>query len=105
MFLFKSVDKKIEELGFEKVKEDQHGVTYKRYDNKFGYTQCVDILHVCSGATILQSYYDKRSIDPANIGSTCVGLTSYEAKLFNKKMDKMIRIRKKTLKDEFIMRK
>lgn len=85
---FKSVDKKIEELGFKKVEEDQYGIEYERFDKNFGYTQCVNILHKSSGKHILQSY-DKNLFDTKGIGNTCVGLTGYEMKLFYKKMKKM----------------
>lgn len=82
MRLFKNIDKKIEEIGFAKIMEDEHGVEYERRDEKYNYTQCVSILHKSSGKHILQSYDQ----DP---GNTCVGLTGYEMKLFYKKMKQL----------------
>lgn len=83
-----NVDKKLEKIGFIKVREDQYGAEYERKNNKYGYTQCVSILHKKSGRHILQSY-DKNLFDSKNIGNTCVGLTGYEIKLFYMKMRKM----------------
>lgn len=88
MFLFKSIDEKIEEMGFKKVEEGKYGVEYERYDEKYKYTQCVSILHKASGRHILQSY-DKGLPDNKGIGNTCVGLSGYEMKLFYKKMKQM----------------
>ena len=56
MFLFKSIDEKIEEMGFKKINEDKYGVEYERYSEKYKYTQRVSILHKASGRHILQSY-------------------------------------------------
>ena len=90
MKLFKTVDEKLEKIGFIKVKEDEYGVEYKRKVAKYGFIQSVDILKKASGRHILQSY-DAELMDQKNIGSTCVGLTGYEMKLFVKKM-KQIRL-------------
>lgn len=38
MFLFKSIDEKIEEMGFKKINEDKYGVEYERYSEKYKYT-------------------------------------------------------------------
>lgn len=88
MFLFKSIDEKIEEMGFKKVSEDKYGVVYERYNEKYKYTQCVSILHKASGRHILQSY-DTELLDSKGIGNTCVGLSGYEMRLFYKKMKQM----------------
>ena len=85
MKLFKSVDEKLKEIGFVKIKEDKYGVRYERKNSKYNFTQSVDILHKASGRHILQSY-DNELMDQKNIGNTCVGLTGYEMKLFLKKM-------------------
>lgn len=90
---FKSIDKKIKELGFKKVADNKYAVSYERLDKVFGYTQCVDILHKASGRHILQSY-DKNLSDSLGIGNTSVGLTGYEMKLFYKKMKKMGYVKK-----------
>lgn len=86
--LFKSIDDKFAEIGFEKVCDDQYSATYERKDNRFGgYTQVLSILHKNSGRHIVQSY-DKDLYDVKKIGNTCVGLTHYELKLVMKKMRK-----------------
>lgn len=85
MKLFKSVDEKLKEIGFVKIKEDKYGVRYERKNSKYNFTQSVNILHKASGKHILQSY-DNELIDQKKIGNTCVGLTGYEMKLFLKKM-------------------
>lgn len=86
--MFKNIDKKFEEIGFIKVKEDKHGATYERKDIKYNSTQVLDILHKASGRHIVQSY-DKDLVDDKRIGNTCVGLSYYEMKLVLKKMKKM----------------
>ena len=88
MKLFKTVDEKFAEIGFVKVEEDEYGVTYKRKDYEYGYTQTLDLLHKASGRHLIQSY-DADLMDEQKIGNTCVGLTMYEAKLCVKKMKQM----------------
>ena len=88
MRIFKSVDEKLKEIGFNKTSEDKYGATYERYIAKYNYWQCVDILHKVSDRHILLSY-DKDLIDEKKIGNTCVGLTGYEMKLFLTKMKKL----------------
>lgn len=87
MKLFKTVDEKLAEIGFERANED--GICrYFRKDKKYGYMQEVCILHKNSGRHILQSY-DPELGDSKGIGNTCVGLTGYEMKLFVKKMKQL----------------
>ena len=88
MRIFKSVDDKLADIGFIKVRENKYGVTYKRYNTKYNYWQRVDIWHKVSGRHILQSY-DENTMDEKKIGNTCVGLTGYEMSLFVKKMKKL----------------
>lgn len=88
MKLFKTVDGKIEEIGFVKEEEDEHGVIYKRKNNKYNYTQVLALLYKDSGKHLIQSY-DEDLMDEKKIGNTCVGLTMYEAKLCVKKMKQM----------------
>ena len=85
MKIFKTIDDKFAEIGFTKVKEDKHGISYTRYNKKYNFTQCLDILYKEYGANIIQSY-DVNLHDTKGIGNTCVGLTMYEAKLCIKKM-------------------
>lgn len=86
--MFKSIDKKFEEIGFIKVKEDKYGVSYERKDMYHNFTQVLDILHKTSGRHIVQSY-DKDLTDTKGIGNTCVGLSYYEMKLVLKKMKQL----------------
>lgn len=88
MRIFKSVDEKLKEIGFNKTREDKYGATYERYIAKYDYWQRVDIWHKASGRHILQSY-DRDLMDEKKIGNTCVGLTGYEMSLFVKKMKKL----------------
>lgn len=88
MRIFRSIDEKLKEIGFNKIREDKYGVTYKRHNTKYNYWQCVDILHKASGRHILQSY-GTELMDEKKIGNTCVGLTGYEMSLFVKKMKKL----------------
>lgn len=85
---FKSIDKKFEEIGFYKVKEDKYGATYSRKDPEHGFVHVLSILHKASGNHIVQSY-DKYLFDSKGIGNTCVGLTYYEMKLALKKMKQL----------------
>ena len=88
MRIFKNVDEKLKEIGFNKISEDKHGAQYERYNTKYNYWQRVDIWHKASGRHILQSY-DRDLMDEKKIGNTNVGLTGYEMKLFLKKMKKL----------------
>ena len=88
MKLFKTVDEKFAEIGFVKVKESEYGVTYKRKDNKYKFTQTLDLVRKGSGRHLIQSY-DAKLTDEKKIGNTGVGLTMYEAKLCVKKMKQM----------------
>lgn len=88
MKMIRSIDEKLESIGFVKVSEDKYGANFERINKKYNYTQCVDLSHKASGAHIIQSY-DKELMDEKKIGNTCVGLTGYEVKLFLKKMRKI----------------
>lgn len=87
MKLFKTIDEKIEQLGFTKTEENNLFCRYER-ERKEGYIQYVDLLHKHNGKHILQSY-DKDSFDEKGIGNTGVGLTVKEMELFSKKMRKL----------------
>lgn len=88
MKLFKTLDQKFKEIGFEKIRENEFGATYKRNVEEFRYVQTLDILKKSSGRHIVQSY-DGNLTDEKRIGHTCVGLTMYEMKLCIKKMKQM----------------
>lgn len=80
---FKSIDRKIADLGFKETKNDKYGIEYER--NNGVYIHKVVLLHKASGKHILQSY-DPALIVPGKIGNTAVGLSYRELVLFAKKM-------------------
>ena len=87
MRLFKSIDEKFADIGFEKIADNEYYVAYKRKDPVRKFTQCLDIIHKSSGHHLVQSY-DEDLRDTKNIGNVCVGLTAREMKLALKKMSK-----------------
>lgn len=88
MKLFKTIDEKFAEIGFEKIEEDKYGAYYEREVPVYNYTQVLFLGHKASGLHVIQSY-DKNLMDERKIGNTGVGLTMYEAKLCIKKMKQM----------------
>lgn len=74
----KAIEKKIKNLGFIKTEESDLFVGYERKDNKYGYTQKVDLLHKKNTKNIMQSY------DSAN--EHMCGLSAEEAIVFAVKM-------------------
>lgn len=84
--MFKNIDKKFEEIGFFKIKEDKYGVCFERYNKDFNYIQRLDILKKSNGKHIVQSY-DKTNTTSSF--SPVVGLTGYELKLVLQKMKKI----------------
>lgn len=86
MSLFKSIDKKFEEIGFLKISENKYGVSYERYNKEFNYIQRLDIIHKLNGKHIVQSY---DFTNTTSSYSPVVGLTGYELKLVLKKMKEL----------------
>jgi hypothetical protein len=84
--LFKTVDEKLNEIGFTKIKEDKYGASYERKVDKYNYTQILDLLHKASGVHIIQSYQKDVNENGFN---NMVGLSMYETKLALKKMRQM----------------
>ena len=78
--LFKTIDDKFMEIGFQKIKDDEYAVTYIRKNEAYDYTQIIDIIHKESGRHIVQSYDE--DVDEG----ACVGLTYYELKLVMRKI-------------------
>lgn len=85
MRMFKSVDEKLADIGFEKIADNEYCVAYKREDHECNFTQRLDIIHKSNGRHLVQSY-DVDLYDADNIGNVCVGLTAREMKLAMKKM-------------------
>ena len=88
MKIFKTIDEKLANIGFEKIKKNEYGASYSRKNTKHNYTQIVELGHKESGYHLCHSY-DKDLFDAKLIGNTNVGLTMYEMKLFYKKMKEM----------------
>lgn len=86
--MFKTVDERIRYLGFKKIEETDTFVRYEKEVPDFHFTHTVDILHKANGRHILQSY-DNNLEDDKGIGSTCVGLTWTELRIFAKKMKQL----------------
>lgn len=80
--MFKSIDDKLKEVGFNKIEEDKNGASYEKNVPKYGYVHCLDILHKASGRHIIQSYQKDLNKEGFN---NCVGLSLYETKLALKK--------------------
>lgn len=85
MKLFKSIDDKFEEIGFEKIQDNGYAVEYQRYNTEHDFTHVITILHKANGKHLIQSY-DRNLFDAECIGCTNVGLSYYETKLALKKM-------------------
>lgn len=85
MNFFKSVDEKFAEIGLVKVEESDYVASYER-KTKFGYTQCVDLVHKASGFHLIQSYEKGVNTDGF---SNAVGMNMYEVRLCLKKMKQM----------------
>lgn len=79
--MFKSIDTKLEELGFYLVYEDDARVHYERCEDG-GIYHTVQLAHEKNGKYTIQSYNE----NPKGIWNVCIGLTYYEMKLFMKKM-------------------
>lgn len=84
--LFKTVDQKLRDIGFVKIKEDNYGANYERLDERYGYVQCLSLVHKISGRHLIQSY--QQDINQSGFYNM-VGLTMDEAKLAIKKMKQM----------------
>lgn len=85
MYLFKSIDKKLADIGFEKTADNDYYVTYERKAPEENFTQRLDIVRKANGCHIVQSY-DAGLRDVDNIGNVCVGLTAREMNLAMQKM-------------------
>ena len=91
--LFKTVDEKLEKLGFVKVAdegetENFYGVSYRKEVNDYGCIYRVDIGHKPGGRHFIQSYQEGTNTDGFN---NTVDLTYEETKLIMKKYRQMKR--------------
>lgn len=76
--LWKSTDKKLEELGFVKVSEDSYGAYYEKHHTKYGYTQVLAVAYKTSGNHLIHSY--EKELNKSGLNNS-IGLSLYEAKL------------------------
>jgi hypothetical protein len=81
-----TVDQKLAKIGFNKVYEDVRRVHYERYDKKYKYYHIVCIERRSVWNEFRLQSYDENPIDKKSIGNTNVALSTYEVKLFLKKM-------------------
>lgn len=80
--LFVKADRKMEKLGFEKIEENKFGVSYRKENKEYNFTQRIDIVHKSSENHLIQSYVEGTNSDGFN---NCVGLTYAEMKAVMKK--------------------
>lgn len=88
MKLFKTIDCKISDFGYKKIKDDGFGFSFEKYNEDYKYTHVIDFVHKASGEHILQSY-DKEST--TKDGSVCVGLDYRLLKLILKKINRAMK--------------
>lgn len=94
--IFESIDNKFKKIGFTKtyedrddghyVLEDEYGVSYERWDEKYKYMQVLDIRRKANGNHLIQSYQKDVNADGFN---NTVGLNYKEMKLAMKKYRQM----------------
>lgn len=81
--MFKKADEIFCDLGFEKFgKETEYGVSYRKKNNEFNFTQILEIGHKEDGNHLFLSYVEGTNSDGFN---NCVGLTYPEMKAAMKK--------------------
>ena len=86
--LFLKADKAMEKLGFEKISEDECGVSYRKEIKKYGFTHRLDIRHKADGNHLIQSYVEGINSEGFN---HCVGITYPEMKAIMKKYHELKR--------------
>lgn len=84
MKLFKSIDEKFAEIGFEKIEENEYICEYKRWEPDFEYHHSIVI---AKKANVRHIVHSCDSDSPGK--DVAVGLTGYEMKLIIKKMKQM----------------
>lgn len=80
--LFVKADKAMEKLGFEKIEENEFGVSYRKEIKKYNFTQRLDIGHKADENHLIQSYVEGINSEGFN---NCVGITYPETKAVMKK--------------------
>lgn len=87
MALFRIADKKLAEIGFIRVEDEDNPAfeLYRRINKKRGYTQYLEINYSNDGRHSVLSY-SRELHDRKYAGRTSVGLTAYEMRLCVRKM-------------------
>lgn len=86
--MFKKADKLLKRLGFEKIGENEFGVSYRKEIKKYNFTQRLDIGHKADGNHLIQSYVEGINSEGFN---NCVGVTYPETKAIMKKFRELKR--------------
>lgn len=86
MILFRIADKKLAEIGFIKVEENETMTMFRRVNKKLGYTQHLALIRGENGQHIVLSYDRGLRNRRDHIGNNADGLTMYEMKLCVRKM-------------------
>ena len=86
MILFRIADKKLAEIGFIKVEENETMTMFRRVNKKLGYTQHLALIRDEDGQHIALSYDRGLRNRRDRVGDNADGLTVYEMKLCVRKM-------------------
>ena len=86
MILFKVADKRLAEIGFIKVEENETMTMFRRVNKKLGYTQHLALIRGENGQHIALSYDRGLRNRRDHVGDNADGLTMYEMKLCVRKM-------------------
>lgn len=86
MKLFKTIDEKFKELGFDKTYESDIVVDYEKYIDKYKYTHVIELINKSNGQKTIHSYEKEINKDGF---TNSVGMTKEETKLAIKKLNKM----------------
>lgn len=86
MTLFRIADKKLAEIGFIKVEENETMTMFRRVNKKLGYTQYLDLIRGGDGQHIALSYDRGLRNRRDYVGDNADGLTMYKMKLCLGKM-------------------
>lgn len=78
-WLSRIADKKLENLGFKLIKENNHAIVYQRQNDAFGFTHEVAISHKNSGTHLIMSYVSGDANTSTQFNDV-VGLTGIEVK-------------------------
>lgn len=81
--MYRNIDKKFEDLGFTKIKDDIYGASYTRKIPDFNFIHRIDIIRKDSGRHLISSY--EKDLFKGHSFNNQVGITYDELKLCMKK--------------------